>query len=289
MGIRDPKSQWFLTYPRCDAELSLVLETLKVIDDIIHYVIASEKHEDGGKHIHVYVKFTTGVKLRDTKYFDLPKDLPDVWHGNYQPCRSPKSVIQYCTKEDNYICNFDIKTYLKKKGKLTISTVREKPVKQALEDEDITIYAVRPYITARSILLPSYTHSDVRGYWYVGPPGTGKTHKARTENPDAYLKAQNKWFDGYDGQKTIILDDLDKGAVFLGHYLKIWADKWPCSGEVKGAKAELVHEKFIVTSNYHIESLWDPETEPEMYEAISRRFTVVLFHSMFKKPRLILK
>lgn len=38
---------------------------------------------------------------------------------------------------------------------------------------------------------------------YVGPPGTGKTHKAVTENPEAYMKlSTNKWWDGYRGQKN---------------------------------------------------------------------------------------
>lgn len=38
----------------------------------------------------------------------------------------------------------------------------------------------------------------VRGIWIWGPPGTGKTTFARTEYSDSvYIKAQNKWWDGY--------------------------------------------------------------------------------------------
>jgi len=69
---------------------------------------------------------------------------------------------------------------------------------------------------------------DVRGLWYVGPPGTGKTTFARTEWGSVYIKAQNKWFDNYKGEETIVLDDLDSDC--LAHYIKIWADKWPCTG-----------------------------------------------------------
>lgn len=49
--------------------------------------------------------------------------------------------------------------------------------------------------------LPTYNHeAGTRGTWVVGPPGTGKTHYARTHyGEDVYIKAQNKWWDGYKG------------------------------------------------------------------------------------------
>lgn len=72
----------------------------------------------------------------------------------------------------------------------------------------------------------------------MGKPGTGKTHFARNHfGNDIFVKAQNKWWDGYKGQKIVVLDDLD--IPVLGHYIKIWADKWACSGEIKGATVAL--------------------------------------------------
>lgn len=45
------------------------------------------------------------------------------------------------------------------------------------------------------------------------------------------------------------MDDLDfEGGDKLGHYLKIWADKWACTGETKGGTIPLNHHRFIVTS-----------------------------------------
>lgn len=70
-----------------------------------------------------------------------------------------------------------------------------------------------------------------------GAPGTGKSRAAYEKYPDAYRKSQNKWFDGYESHKVIIIDDLD--TDMLGHHLKIWADRYPCIGEVKGGTVNL--------------------------------------------------
>lgn len=125
----------------------------------------------------------------------------------------------------------------------------------------------------RLIAVPPYEHDDVRGYWYFGPSGTGKSRKAFEENPGAFRKAQNKWFDGYDNQEVIIIDDLDTPT--LGHHLKIWADRYPCTGEIKCGTVQLTHKKFIVTSNWSIEELF--KDEPKMIEPLQRRFKEISF------------
>lgn len=48
-----------------------------------------------------------------------------------------------------------------------------------------------------------------------------------------FLKSQNKWWDGYDGQAVALLDDYDGDWKAFGHLLKIWADQYVFPGEVK--------------------------------------------------------
>ncbi len=56
--------------------------------------------------------------------------------------------------------------------------------------------------------------------------------------------------------------------------MKIWTDKYPKDGEIKGANVQLTYQKFIVTSNYSIEDLYKDKGD-QLIEALKRRFEVI--------------
>lgn len=87
-------------------------------------------------------------------------------------------------------------------------------------------------------------------YW--GESGTGKTRLAVSENPEAYLLTKPNgngtiWFDGYDGQSTIIFDEF-YGWVQYDLLLRI-LDRYPLRLQIKGGFVECSATKFIFTSN----------------------------------------
>jgi len=113
------------------------------------------------------------------------------------------------------------------------------------------------------------------GIWYYGATHTGKSFAARQEYPEAFIKsAKNKWWDGYKGEKHVIIDDIDKSHDYMGFDLKIWGDLYTFPAETKGGAIWARPEMIIVTSNYHPRDIW---TDPNMLQPILDRFKVTRF------------
>lgn len=191
---------------------------------------------------------------------------------------SSEENVEYCSKDGDI---FEKGCPPKGTGKLLTRAERNKKLLEGdlmtlVMEGDVSIHQVPQLTKARWILglhnEPLQRHGTC-GLWIYGPPGAGKTHYAISLFPDSYKKAQNKWWDGYNGQEAVLLDDLD--TPMLGHYLKIWMDKWPCTGETKGGTVALRHKRFIVTSNYHPRDLWHEDLV--LAQAVLRRCIIKEF------------
>ncbi|APG55804.1 Rep, partial [Cirilivirus boffger] len=112
--------------------------------------------------------------------------------------------------------------------------------------------------------------------WIYGPPGTGKsTYVRKQSNGDLYEKNINKWWDGYDGQANVVIEDIDPSMCEkLAHHIKVWADRYPFNSEVKQSHQRIYPEdyKLFITSNFTIEECFPLEKDQE---AIKRRFKVI--------------
>jgi len=89
--------------------------------------------------------------------------------------------------------------------------------------------AIRMYRNLRCV------HRDwpMEIYIIVGPSGTGKTRFVLDSFPDAYWKPHGKWWDRYDGQDVVVVDEM-YGHRFSFTELLNLMDRYPHSVECKG-------------------------------------------------------
>jgi len=111
------------------------------------------------------------------------------------------------------------------------------------------------------------------GEWWWGETGSGKTLQAWTTYPDLYPKAKNKWWDGYQGEEIVLVDEvMKKDSSWIVPFLMTWSDCYRFPAEQKGTTVQIRPVKIIVTSNYCILDFC--EDHPLVtQDALMRRFT----------------
>lgn len=233
-------------------------------------VFGKEVGESGTPHLQGFIIFKTNQRLSALK-----KKFPQEIHWEIAK-GTTEQAITYCQKDGEWTERGDRPKTPQEKG--AAEQDRWKRIREAAEqgnDEEIPeeIRFKHPrlvdYHRNKFLRTRELQDTNVRHEWYYGASGTGKSRKAREENPDAYLKMCNKWWGGYVDQDVVLIEDFDKEHSCLCHHLKIWADRYPFPAEIKGDQIVIRPKKIIVTSNYHPSDIW---TDDKDLEPILRRF-----------------
>lgn len=236
------------------------------------YVIyGREVGQSGTPHLQGYCCFSTLKSLQQVRSI--------VGMGAH--CETAKGTatqnIAYCSKEGNTFFKGDPPSSERKQAEdqreLWDNYVSD--AKQGEFDNIPSRIFVQYYSTWKRVFKDYGTSppdlNTCCGIWIWGPPGVGKSFKCRADYPGAFIKLRNKWWDGYQGQETVILDDFDKSLECLGGHLKIWADAYSFPAEIKGGVLQVRPRRIIITSNYSIGEIF---SEGTLRAAIERRFTV---------------
>ncbi|AXH76233.1 MAG: helicase [Cressdnaviricota sp.] len=95
-------------------------------------------------------------------------------------------------------------------------------------------------------------------YLYLGPSGTGKTRTVRDRFPNAYWKPKGPWWDQYDGEEVVVIDEM-YGHSFPYTELLQLLDRYPHSVQCKGGTIEFTSKILVMTSNQDPADWYDPQ------------------------------
>jgi len=253
-----------------DANDYLVVSKLIENPHVRYVICGKEVGEEGTPHLQCMVMFTC-LKTIEQVYVLIPNSSARELYS------AVKFLHKYCKKDKEY----EEWGQAPKQGQRNDLRSFVEGVKESEKRPDLLdILENTPHMIAR---YPRFTYHVLDTYhppvtmdgelsneWHSGPPGTGKSRFCRELHPDAYIKSCNKWWDNYNDQEYVIIEDFSRSHVCLGYHLKIWADRYPFPAESKGSMRLLRPARIYVTSNYSIADLFCDDHD--LMLALERRF-----------------
>lgn len=223
------------------------------------------------------------VVLHTQKEFSNLKTLPGLERAWFQEMQgTPAQSLAYCTKQDS---SFFTKGTIPQQGKRNdlvdvVNDVRVGKSLREIADSDSGAVAILRYSKGLNVLRDLYRpHQRVAPIicWFYGPTGTGKTRCAfelcaRIKCSFSFPWVSTgsvKWFDGYDGQRCAIFDDLRAKQTDFAFLLRL-LDRYPLAVEIKGGFTSWRPEFIFVTAPMSPRDMWSFRSN-EQIEQLERR------------------
>jgi len=271
MSTDTRSKQWVFTW---NNYTDLEYESLAAVDCVYMVVGKEVAPETGTQHLQGYIVLKSLKSLKQMKKLMTDAVHWDIAHGN------ASQNFGYCSKDGDFVEYGERPANPgRKKGEQADKWKKVLEAARAGEEqEDPQVEFLHgktcKWHREQALLKRQCSDTEDKHLWYWGETGTGKSRKAREENPDAYLKMCNKWWDGYEDHEVVLIEDFDQAHSVLGHHMKIWSDRYPFLAEIKGGSRKIRPRLVIVTSNWHPRDIW---SDSRTLGPIERRFECVEF------------
>lgn len=195
-----------------------------------YMLYGKEVSESGTPHLQGFVSFAS------------PRSHPAVCRllpgCHVEVARSALAAVEYCKKDGCFT----------ERGVAPLSPVaaakkgiaeRWDLAKQGLFEE-LPPEQIKTYQYIKRSYAEVSDNDELLNEWRYGPSGAGKSRSTRADYPDLYSKDCSKWWDCYDQEEVVLIEDWDpKTTEYLSRYLKIWSDHYAFRAEVKVGRAHV--------------------------------------------------
>lgn len=241
------------------------------------YIIAGKEicPTTGRQHLQGYAQFKSGKRFSTlVKALKGPHYL--VAKGN------AKQNYEYCSKEGEFWEEGEVS----EQGKRMDLEVAMTDIKAGMKELDF--FETHPMVMFRypkgcdryrmlceKEKMKGFHKKEVFVFW--GKTRTGKTKGALEIEPDAFIVSSSLtglWWDGYDGETEVIMDEFRDSSCALSQLLRI-LDGYYVSVPIRGGAKTLCAMRIIITSNVDPQK-WYEGCDRESREALFGRFDKVL-------------
>ena len=226
-------------------------------------VMGKEMGEDRKTpHLQGYIQFSRRLRLTQVKKIDYLGTNRTHWEIAR---KDAQTNIDYCTKEEGEPTS---KIWYWKKGKQVTKGQRSdlqeirRMIQAGVPEIDIAnawwehwLRYWRSFERYRGLVCQKKgtEERDVSVYWFSGPPNCGKSKEAhrmaKAMNKPYYVICgeQMQWWDGYNGEETIIIEEYHNSVKLT--WLLCLLDRYICRLPVKGLHTYACWTTVIVTTN----------------------------------------
>lgn len=237
-----------------------------------YMVFGQEVGKEGTPHLqgYLYIKKKISMKALKAK---LSK------RAHWESAKANAEINKkYCTKE---ALDYFEKGVMPRSGKRTDLEAVKLSIDNGAKESDLweehfckmVLYHKAFNRYATSTVLPRTEPPEV--IWVYGPPGTGKTRMAFDSTDDLYSKDCTKWWDGYYGQATTLIDDI-RDDSFSYRYLLRMLDRYPFQVQTKGGYIQFNSKIIYITSPLHPEEFSVRAAPWEDMQQLLRRITTII-------------
>lgn len=243
------------------------IKLLKEHPNLVYSVLGKETcPKTGRKHIQGYMRFNKQIYL---------PTFTKVYKGvHVESARGTEAeCVLYCKKENDYV----EEGQKANPGKRTDLITLKDDVKSGLTYKEIVdkyddlnwqqLKVLQEYI---SLFSKKKKRKVPKVIWICGPTGVGKTKEVE-DLEDVHYQDDAQWWDGYNGQKTIVFDDFRGSQVKFRKLLRI-LDRLPLKVPVKGKMIDLEAEEYLFTSTKWPHECYSKEDEDmkQLYRRITK-------------------
>lgn len=230
----------------------------------LSYAYATGQLEEGEEktpHYHAYIETEKAIYFKDVKkaypraHIDMVKDKEAAMAYVIKPTgpfEHADGTIKYSTRVDGPWefgkkkepgARSDLKKLVDKiKKGITLKQIAE-------EDGPAVVRNFRGLQFVRSLFQPSTVRRNLTIVVIFGPTNCEKSRAPFVFHPGAYryLDTKEGWFDGYDGQETVVFEDFECNTPY--RQLLQMLDPYPVRRPVKCGFVEFNSTRIVFTAN----------------------------------------